>query len=327
MNKEYLKYSTKWLFLFILAFIGFMFIITLFVGIVTKDINYAFWAANFEYGNYLLLITMLLTGICFRESLTKEYKDVIYSLPINKKGYFDVLFVKTLIITAIPFTYFIVIELIGYFINVPVANLQSGIYIFIAYLIPMFFLITVMTFIISISASVVPVMTVLMLAFLNFQYTSFGLNLNNLAPKYLGIMFAISVVLIFISRKLFEYRRAERIGKLFMFRWVEIMFASAASSLIGFTITGIIGNMFLLKIFMSRATNGFVYVIDSSYNLGILGNVIAMILMIFSYLLIDMFFVKSLNKEYYRKNTKFLIIPFIMYFGWLILFAMSFGGL
>ncbi len=324
MNKEFLKYNTKMMFFFTLAFIGLMFAITLFVGIVTKDINYSFWAANYELRNYFILMIMLFTGICFRESVTKEYRDVIYSLPINKKQYFDVLFIKTLIITAIPFTYYIVIELIGYVINVPVANFQSGIYIFIAFLIPTFLLITVMIFIISISASVVPMLTTLFWAFLTYTYTSLGLNLNNLAPKTLGIMIVLSMALLIISRKLFELRNAERMGKLFMFRWAEILFASIASSLIGFTITGIIGNMFFMKIFMSKDTNGFVYVLDSSYNLGVLGNVISVILMILSYIVIDSLFVKSFSKENIHRNIKYLIIPIVMYFGWLLLFAVSF---
>ncbi len=324
MNKEFLKYNTKWLFLFTLAFVGAMFIITLFVGIFTKDIVYAFSNANIEFRSYLIFLTMLLTGICFRETVTKEFKDIIYSLPISKKKYFDLLLVKTLIITAIPFIYFIIIELMDFAIYVPVANLQSSVYIFIAFLIPTFLIITMMIFVVSISACVVPMLTMIIFVFLTYQNSGYEYDFNNLKPTTLGGMLIISVILLSVSRKLFEYRSAERIGKLFMFRWVEIMFASTASSLIGFIITGIIGNMFFLNIFMSRATN--IQVINNSYSLGVLGNLIAILVMIASYIIIDSFFVKSFSKENISKNLKFLLIPIIMYFGWLLLFAMSFGG-
>ncbi len=325
MNKEYIKYKSKQNFLFFTAFISLVLLITLFVGFVTNDIGNAFFKINEEMQRYIVPILVLATGIGFKEVVSKEFCDVYAGLPLSRKNYFYNLLAIVLVIISVPFVFFCITGAFSvYSSKFELAiNIFALSYTVVSKIILAFFIIIITTFVVTISGNSILSTVLFFLAFLYYQsqeYIDDSIAITKLVP-----MVIVGLVLLEVSKILFEQRRVERIGKIFIFRSAEITFVGLCSSIIGLLITIFIGNPFVFKFLIPD--DKMIYFSNSIYNRDIYGNIISLVVVVFAYLILDCAFIKNISIAKLKENFKNLIVPIVMYFGWLMILAATGWGL
>ncbi len=99
-----------------------------------------------------------------------------------------------------------------------------------------------------------------------------------------------SLVMFFVNRKIFEKREVEKLGKMFMFRWAEVLFT--------ISVTGTI--VFILN------------AIALPYTLSIIDYVLVMVLAIWVYMVLDTCFITGFKKAKIKEKVKLttVLIPF-----------------
>ncbi len=99
---------------------------------------------------------------------------------------------------------------------------------------------------------------------------------TNINPIVLwSLSFAIVCLMYLINKKIFQKREVEKLGRMFMFRWAEIVFTIGFTSFIGFIMNIIIS-------FSSTTILEYIYVT---------------FLMVLAYVLLDMFFITGFKVE------------------------------
>ncbi len=319
MNKEYIKYKSKQSFLFFTAFIALVLLTTLFVGFITNDIGNAFLDTYRELQRYIVPILVLGTGIGFKEVVSKEFCDIYGGLPLSRKKYFYNLLAIVLVSISVPLVFYCITGALSVYNGKfeLAMNIFAISYTFFSKIILAFFIIIITSFVITISGNSILSTVLFFLAFLYYQsqeYIGDSMAITKILP-----LFIVGLVLLEVSKILFEQRRVERIGKIFIFRSAEITFVGLCSSLIGILITIFIGNPFIFEILIPD--NKVIYFSNSIYNRDIYGNIIALVVVVVVYLILDSLFIKNISMAKIKENSKNLIVPIVMYFGGLMILA------
>ncbi len=277
MNKELQKFYFKGDIGGVLGFIGGVFLLLLATDLINNN--------PLTIGDYIdsilrsfKIITLGYTAVIFISTLNKTASDQWDNFSLTKRERFNflairyglavvlpqlVLSVMSVVINdnANPYEYFFVI-------NIVLADLLD-------FVLPMFF--------VFISGNMV---TGVFGIFLGYTLARALVVVGNWSGfgsiafwLSLGI---VSILMFFVNRLIFEKREVENLGKMFMFRWAEVLFTVC--------VTGTI--VFLLN------------AIAIPYTLTIIEYVLVMILAVWVYMVIDTCFITSFRKNKIKDKVK-----------------------
>ncbi len=277
MNKELQKFYFKSDIMGVLGYMGGLFVImivgNLFNGFVLDFGDYLEMATN----NFSIISLGYIIAI-YIHTLNKNTSDQCDNFSFTKRERFNFLATRYVLAVFIPQLIFGVLSIV---VNMN-GNPYYGFLIIDLILVALLNFVVPMFFVLVSGNMAVGVMGMV-----------FGSSLSSVLVVYgpwsdysriivwvgLGIF---SVVMFFANRVVFEKREVEKIGKMFMFRWAEILFTIC--------VTGTI--VFLLN------------AIALPYLLSVLDYVLILILAVWVYMVIDTCFITGFKKEKIKEKVR-----------------------
>lgn len=300
MNSKMLKYNFKEMALFAYYFLGITIVFRILFGSANGDWTEIFIKDN-DLEQFSMLFLALIVVRIFSFMIGIDKSDVYFSLPILKKKQFDFAVLQSFILGSGPILILIIINVAmyvnqGFAIDFTQIMYSTGIILLIT-----FFLIALLSFFLTISANknMSILMVILSLGICGSIYWKFrtiGLPTGKFAE-----MTVLSLVLILVARKSFEYRLAEKVGDLLMFRWAEIGLAGIIAGIVG------IGILMSGGLFNGAGIN------IGGLNLGLASVVVSLIFTVIVYILAEGYFVKEISLKRVVRQKVNLVVPILIY--------------
>ncbi len=285
MNRELQKFYFKGDIMGVLGYMGTLFVVmivgNLFNGFVLDFRDYLEMATN----NFSI-ISLGYIIVIYSHILNKNSSDQWDNFSFTKRERFNFLATRYMLAVFIP-------QLIFGVLSILVNNNGNPYY---GFLILDLILVALLNF-------VVPVFFVLVSGNMAVGVMGivFGASLSSVLVVYgpwseysriivwvsLGVF---SCLMFFVNRKIFEKREVEKLGKMFVFRWAEVLFTISVTGTIVFILNAIV----------------------LPYTLSIIDYVLVMILAIWVYMVIDTYFITGFRKGKIKEKVKWItvLIPF-----------------